>query len=182
VAGAAQPSSLPPPELPYPVEVDAPTLDGAGQDWLLLDEGSDDAEEFSGRLSRPSSTQSSPRPLSTASSASSPAKSVDVADVLLKGEAVLLQGAVGTTSHAGLIARKRHLVLTDRGRLLVVDPAAAASSRMVKAEVPLAGAQVSLRSGGKEFQIALPAGRAFRFKDHAGGMAPAWKEAIDKFV
>jgi len=176
LSGASDAAKLEPPRaLPFSTTVDAPALDGAKNDWMLLDEGEDDLlDEFANRKSTPASPNAR---LSTASSSGSgPGKPVELGDVLNAGERVVHQGQVTVSAHGGLVTRRRVLVLTDLGRLLVVDPPST-----IKAQVPLRGSTVSVKPSGKEFVIALPRGsRAFRFKDSSGG-AMQWKELVDKF-
>jgi hypothetical protein len=72
---------------------------------------------------------------------------------------------------SGLVARRRQLVLTSRGRLLYVDPKAL----VAKGAIPAEGLRVELR-GDHAFDVATPE-RVHHFTDYEVG-ASSWAAAI----
>jgi 3-phosphoinositide dependent protein kinase-1 len=189
-----------PPKLPYAVDYEAPSMDGAKQDWLVKDDDglnlndlSLDLEEEelmeSKRLSTPksnpsnrASTNKSRLSSKKSSNMSSSSPSSQYADVSTSGlerflnpdEKVVLDGAVSVTTFGGLVSNRRHMVLTDKGRLVFIDT----TTFSVKDEMTAIMAEVTVRSNGKEFDIVTPK-RSLRLKDLLGS-AERWKEAIEK--
>jgi len=87
-----------------------------------------------------------------------------------EGEAVLRYGM--TRKHRGLLPKKRELILTDRPRLIYVDP----GPMTVKGEITIS-AEMSVRvKDDNFFTISVP-GRDYKMED-IGGDAQGWADAI----
>ena len=172
---------LTPPALPYSCEYEAPALDGAGNDWLVSDEGGagaddDEEEEMMLRMSR-GSASSSKKSASSPKSPRTPLQSEPSAGLekyLHKDEKVLLDGAVSVASYGGFVNSRRHMVLTDKGRIILIDP----NSFTVKDELVAINASVAIKPNGKDFDL-ITSKRTLRLRDLLGS-AERWRDALAK--
>ena len=89
----------------------------------------------------------------------------------------MLEGLVVNKTLRGLMARSRHLVLTDKPRLIFIDPI----KMTLKGEIELDDkVSVRVRSNGKSFDL-LTSKRVYRLRDVMGA-AQRWTDAIEEAI
>lgn len=175
----------PPVPLPYPVELDTPTLDGAKQDWLLVDDDDLYDAEFSTPSKLNSSVPASPQSATTSNGGGgggSRGPSSTAMEMLPSGyerflnkdETTIMEGSVLLSSFVGLINTRRHMVLTNKYRALFIDPV----TLSLKEDVSVLNALCIVKSNGKDFEIQA-AKKTLKLRD-VMGQAERWKEAFEK--
>jgi len=163
----AQLDKIAPPTLPYKTDYDAPSMDGAGQEWLMSDDGDmyDDADFV----------EVAPKKKTLTTRHSSHGSSAPGFERFLSpDETVIIDGAVALASYGGFISTRRHMVITDKGRCLLIDTI----TLTVKEDVTVINAIVTVRSNGRDFDIQTPK-RTLRLRDMLGN-AERWRDAINK--
>ncbi len=178
------------PKLPYTSSLSEPNIDGASDEWLFDEDDNDllTQELSTSQNSRTTEstisqvgngTHASTKRTSTiGSSVHAPMEMSTVIDQSLnQGEKVLVEGLVVKRTRSGLITRTRHLVLTDKPRLMYYDPV----RLVLRGEIPFSKdpskLNVTLRSDGKSFDIYTPE-RTYHLRDVMGSAA-RWASGIN---
>lgn len=178
------------PKLPYTASLSEPNIDGASDEWLFDEDDNDllTQELSTSQNSRTTEstisqvgngTHASTKRTSTiGSSVHAPMEMSTVIDQSLsQGEKVLVEGLVVKRTRNGLITRTRHLVLTDKPRLMYYDPV----RLVLRGEIPFSKdpskLNVTLRSDGKSFDIYTPE-RTYHLRDVMGSAA-RWASGIN---